>query len=222
MPNTDPADPADVHREQPMDPDEQRNAKLAALTRAVENYQSGSVSGLFDEQAEKHKAEVRAKALTLLDHRMRTVHEMRTRLLGYDFAPELVDEVVTDLMRTRLLDDAIFAEEWVRQRHRRGKSRLVLNRELADKGVSASIREDALETISENDERAVAEELAAKKARSISVPPADYGERQKMLRRIVGVLARRGYPQAMSMSVAIAALDLRLEELAEQAADDTI
>ncbi|WP_151528589.1 MULTISPECIES: regulatory protein RecX [Corynebacterium] len=192
---------------------EEKNAKLRALADALERYEREGNPGLFDEHAEEERQTVRAKALVLLNHRMRSEHEMRTRLLGYDYPPEVVDAVIDDLISQRLIDDALFASEWVRQRHRKGKSRAVLDRELRDKGISADTRAEALQQVDDSDERSVAQAVAEKKARSIARPPADFAERNKYLRRIVGALARRGFTQHMSMGIAIAALDARIAEL---------
>ena len=118
----------------------------------------------------------------------------------------MVADVIADLERDRLIDDALFAQEWVRQRHqRRGKSKAVLDRELREKGIAASIRGEALDIINEDDEREKAHELAVKKARSVKYDcSCQQGRLRQALRRIVGVLARRGFPQGMSMMVGTA------------------
>lgn len=59
----------------------------------------------------------------------------------------------------------------------------------------------------------MARALAEKKARSLKSVPADRKERDKELRRIVGVLARRGFNEGMSLNIAISALEERCEEL---------
>lgn len=126
----------------------------------------------------------------------------------------MVEDVLDDLAHAGLINDAAFAAEWVRQRHkRRGKSRSVLDRELRDKGVSQADRDEALEQIDAADEEAMARALAEKKARSLKSVPADRKERDKELRRIVGVLARRGFNEGMSLNIAISALEERCEEL---------
>lgn len=197
---------------QPVDP-----AKLERLRQALEQYESGTSSEppLFDRATEEAKAKVRHRALLLLDHRARSRQEMQDRLIALDFAPDVVADVIADLERDRLIDDALFAQEWVRQRHqRRGKSKAVLDRELKEKGIAASIRGEALDIIDEDDEREKARELAVKKARSVKHDcSANRDDYAKALRRIVGVLARRGFPQGMSMMVARQALDQRLAEL---------
>lgn len=191
-----------------------KQEKVEALKQAIENFQPRGE--FLDPVLEEHKAKVRHRALLLLDHRARSRHELRERLVSLELVPDnsIVDEVLDDLTRSKLIDDATFAEEWVRVRHeRRGKSRRVLDKELRDKGVAQSLRQAALEQVDDEDEEAVARRLAEKKARSIKNIPEDYADRDKMLRRILGVLARRGFSQSMSMRIARAALTQRIEEL---------
>ncbi|WP_425321637.1 recombination regulator RecX [Corynebacterium lizhenjunii] len=191
--------------------------KIAQLRRALEEFEAGEGRGaLFDPTAEEAKAPVRARALRLLDQRARSRHELRQRLIDAECDPELVDEVLEDLARVGLMDDAFFAHEWVRQRHHmRGKSAAALDRELQEKGVSAADRAAALEQVTEDSEESIMWSLARKKARSIKEPPADRAERDKALRRIVGVLQRRGFPLGASLRISKEALDERLAELGE-------
>ena len=186
--------------------------KLEQLRQALEAYEKGEAEGgLFDREAEEAKSKVRSRALGLLDQRSRSRQELYDRLVQ---APEVVDEVLDDLAHAGLIDDAAFAAEWVRQRHkRRGKSRSVLDRELREKGVSQEDIDEALAQIDSADEEAMARALAEKKARSVKSVPADRKEREKALRRIVGVLARRGFNEGMSLNIAISALEERCEEL---------
>lgn len=189
--------------------------KVEKLRQALEAYESGSTGGgLFDREAEQAKSKVRKRALGLLDQRARSRHELRERLVDAEFEPGVVDMVLDDLEAVGLINDEHFAKEWVRQRHaRRGKSSRVLDQELKQKGVSTADRVEALSQIDESDEEAVARKLAEKKARSVKSVPADRTERDKALRRIVGVLARRGFNQGLSMRLSIEALDNRIEEL---------
>lgn len=193
--------------------------KVAKLKRALDAYEAGESGELFDTNHEEALAPVRKRALGLLDQRARSRDELRERLLRAEFAPELVDEVLDSLERSLLIDDRAFATEWVRQRaSRRGKSAKALDMELRDKGVDAAVRAEALAQITEEDEVAQARALAAKKARSVKEVPTDRAQYDKELRRVVGVLARRGYSSGMSMGVAREALDARLDELRRSAA----
>ena len=61
--------------------------KLAKLRQALEDYAEGAVDNpLFDHEAEEIKAEVRARALRLLDERARSRHELCERLVKLEFA----------------------------------------------------------------------------------------------------------------------------------------
>lgn len=192
------------------------DARIEALRRAIADVVVGDGPGIVDEVAEERRAPIRAHALRLLDQRARSREELRGRLAADpDRDPADIEAVLDALQESRLLDDVAFAAEWVRQRaRRRGKSRRALNRELADKGIDAGIRAGALGQLSDDDERRTAEALAVKKARTIRAVPAGREARDRDLRRVVGVLARRGFPQSMSMDIARAALDARYAELA--------
>lgn len=179
----------------------------------------GAGSPLIDTTAESAKAPVRERALKLLDQRARSREELSRRLQRAGFEAGVVAEVVTDLEACGLVDDQEFANEWVRQRATRlNKSSRVLDRELAHKGVGERQRAAALEQIDPEEEEARAVALAEKKAAAIHRVPQNRTERDKALRRIVGTLARRGYPQATAIQTAKTALDQRLAELREQLA----
>ena len=193
--------------------------KIRCLQHALAEWESnGGHSELFDYDREEALAPVRRRALKLLDQRARSEHELRQRLLQAEFPAPLVDEVVASLRASALIDDRSFAHEWVRQRaRRRGKSRSFLDRELKEKGVSEADRCSALAQISDDDQFAVAEALAEKKAREVKTPPVGHTEYTRALRRVVGVLARRGFPQGMCMQIARNALDTRIDSLQEGA-----
>ncbi len=195
--------------------DETRGAKLELLRREMERVAAEGGRPIIDEDAEQLKAPVRARALRLLDQRARSREELRGRLAeNEEWQPAVIEQVLDALTDAKLLDDAHFAHEWVRQRARsRGKSRMILDRELREKGVAAHHREAALEQVTDADESSVARALAEKKARTIRRAPADRGDRDRDLRRVVGVLARRGFGPGMSMGIAKEALDERYAEL---------
>jgi regulatory protein len=175
-------------------------------------------SSLYDAGREESKAPIRAKALRLLDQRMRSRKELVDRLSAVEeFPAEMIEEVIDDLARSGLVDDEQFASEWVRQRFAaRGKSKMVLDRELRDKGIGSSQRAAALEQITHNAEEDVARKLAAKKAATIKTVAADYNAKQKDLRRVVGVLARRGFPAELSMEIAREELDEQYARLQQE------
>ncbi|SDR95161.1 recombination regulator RecX [Corynebacterium timonense] len=191
---------------------------LEKLRAAVAAYENDEASGtLFDAATEEALAPVRSRALRLLDQRARSRAELRSRLVRAEFDAEVVDAVLDDFERTGLLDDAAFAREWVRQRAaRRGKSARALDMELREKGVAEAVRRDALSQISPADEEAAARAVAEKKARAVNTAPVDRAEYDAQLRRIVGVMARRGYSSSMSLSLGREVLDARIAEVTGQ------
>lgn len=194
-------------------PNNAKERKLEQLRAALDHYERHG-SDLFDHQAEDAKRQVRHRALLLLDQRARSRHELQERLVSLDFDIRVIADVLDELEQSRLVNDHDFAMEWVRQRHElRGKSRSVLDQELQRKGISPEHRAAALEQVDDDAEYHCARELAAKKARQITKPPADYAEQEKYLRRIVGVLARRGFASGMSFAIAKEALEQRIAEL---------
>ncbi|MDO5029230.1 MAG: regulatory protein RecX [Corynebacterium sp.] len=189
------------------------------IEKLAEQIAAADGSSLYDAGREESKAPIRAKALRLLDQRMRSRQELLDRLSAVEeFPAEMIEEVIEDLARSGLVNDNQFASEWVRQRFAaRGKSKMVLDRELRDKGIGSSQRAAALEQITHNDEKVVARKLAAKKAATIKTVAADYNAKQKDLRRVVGVLARRGFPAELSMEIAREELDEQYRRLQQDA-----
>jgi regulatory protein len=105
-----------------------------------------------------------------------------------------------------LVDDAAFAAGWVRSRHQtRGLSRRALAHELRSKGIDEDTAEQALGQLAGEDERRAAEELVARRLRSVRGLP-----RERQLSRLAGLLARKGYSSGLALSVvreALAGLD---------------
>ena len=107
------------------------------------------------------------------------------------------------LERAKLIDDADFAEQWVHFRHRdAGKARRALAQELRHKGVAEEVAAAALEQVSVEDEAERAAELVRRKLSRKTVDPnMDQARRDREMRRLVGMLARKGYSPGMAYSV---------------------
>lgn len=154
----------------------------------------------------------RAVALRLLNSMPRTRHELSTKLLERDVPADAVETVLDRFEQVGLIDDAAFARAWVESRSRsKGFARGRLSQELRRKGVDAAVIAAALDQLDGDEERRRCEETALRRLGSRPLPPPGYGpdraERDKVLRRIVGHLARKGYPQGMAIAVARSAMD---------------
>ncbi len=91
----------------------------------------------------------------------------------------------TGLAAVGLIDDADFAEQWVRSRRARaGKGKRALVAELRTKGVDDDVIAAAVEDIDAGAERRRAEELVERKLRREVL--ADDSDDAKVMRRLVG------------------------------------
>ena len=154
------------------------------------------------------EAQAKDVCLRLLTDRARSRAELAAKLEQKNFTPEVAERTLDRLTEVGLIDDADFAAQWARSRHLysgRGKRAIAL--ELRRKGVDADDAEAALEQIDSDDERERAVELVRKKLRT-QPPLSTEGdrreqalERDKVVRRLVGMLARRGYAQGMAFDV---------------------
>lgn len=97
-----------------------------------------------------------------------------------------------------LLDDQSFADQWVESRHRGRKlPRRALVVELRRKGLDDDVIDQAVAVIDRDAEATAALELAASKVRGLAGQPYDVA-----LRRLVGVLSRRGFGGEQAWSAA--------------------
>lgn len=112
-----------------------------------------------------------------------------------------------------LIDDAAFARAWVSSRHHgRGLAGRVLSQELRQRGVDPQTVTQAVEELDPNTEWRTARELVHRKARALSgVSP------QVRTRRLVGLLARKGYPAGIAFAVVRAELAEAAELIPEDA-----
>lgn len=133
----------------------------------------------------------REAALNLLAFRPRTAVELRRRLARKEFPEEVVEECVQGLERLGLVDDASFAQTFVRDRVRlRPKGRRALAQELRAKGVEGETAQQAIAEVFEAQE--VSETELAREAAAKWQPKAGE-ERRKARARLYAFLARRGF-----------------------------
>lgn len=150
----------------------------------------------------------RTIALRALDNAPKTRHQLAELLASRGIPDGAAAAVLDRFEEVRLIDDALFAQMWVRSRHsNRGLARRVLRHELLTKGVSKEDIEVALEQVDDESERVAAEDLARRKIRSMSRL-----DRAASKRRLFAMLVRRGY----SSPVASNAVDVVLAEQASE------
>jgi regulatory protein len=107
-----------------------------------------------------------------------------------------------------LIDDAAFARMWVTSRQAgRGLARRALQAELRAKGVDPEVAAEAVELVDADDERAAARQLVERRLRSMQRL-----DRATATRRLVGMLARKGYGGGLAAAVVREALDAEAAE----------
>ncbi|MEU2059976.1 recombination regulator RecX [Streptomyces sp. NPDC013455] len=145
----------------------------------------------------------RAICLRLLTGTPRTRKQLADALRKREIPEEVAEEVLSRFEEVGLIDDGAFADAWVESRHHgRGLARRALARELRTKGVDSALIEDAVAQLDPEQEEATARELVARKLR------ATRGlDRDKRLRRLAGMLARKGYSEGLALRVVRQALE---------------
>ncbi|MCW2560991.1 MAG: hypothetical protein JWP55_4955 [Mycobacterium sp.] len=149
--------------------------------------------------------QARALCLRLLTARARTRAELAGQLAKRGYPDDVSTLVLDRLTDVGLVDDEDFAEQWVRSRRvNAGKGKRALASELRTKGIDDEVIAGALADIDSDAERARAEQLVADKLRRERL--TDDTDDVKVARRLVGMLARRGYNQSMAFDVVKVAL----------------
>ena len=126
---------------------------------------------------------------------------LEKKLVEKEISVEVIEDILNRFEAVNLINDAEFADMYVRTRMNVKKlSRSAIRRELKTKGVEGELAEIALEQRTEEDERADAHELVRKKLRP-SMELGDRAEKEKVMRRLVAMLGRKGYPAGLAFSV---------------------
>jgi len=154
--------------------------------------------------SETREEQAHALCLRLLTARSRTRSELIGQLVKRGYPDEVATTVLDRLAAVGLIDDAEFADQWVRSRRAHaGKGKRALAAELRNKGIDADVIAAALDGIDAAAERERAEQLVEQKLRRATLADADD---TKVMRRLVGMLASRGYSQSIAVAVVTDAL----------------
>lgn len=153
-------------------------------------------------------AVAREIALRQLTVRARTRVELARALARKQVPADVAERVLDRLTEVGLIDDAVFARDWLAAGGRRQKSRRVLLGELAEKGVDRELIDELAGEFEAERDYDVARTFAARKAPALAglEPAVRY-------RRLAGALARRGFSASVVAQVTREALaDLRESE----------
>lgn len=140
--------------------------------------------------------------LDQLTGQARSRKELGDKLASRNVPDEVATRLLDRFEEVGLVDDEAFARLWVQSRGpvgsggAKGLARRALAQELRRKGVDDAVAREVLDEIDPADEEAAARALVRKKLRSLSrVDDAT------ATRRLVGMLARKGYGSGLAFAV---------------------
>jgi len=147
----------------------------------------------------------RAVCLRALTGAPKTRKQLSDLLARRGVPDDAAGAVLDRLTEVGLIDDAAFARAWVGSRQAgRGLGRRALRAELHAKGVDGDVAAEAVAQVGDDDERAAAQELVRRRLAGMSRL-----DRTTATRRLLGMLARKGYGGGLAGAVVRKALDAR-------------
>lgn len=154
------------------------------------------------------EAKARETCLRMLSASPRTRAQLADALRRRNIPDDVAERVLGRFTEVGLIDDEAFAQAWVQSRHTgRGLARRALAVELRRRGVADDTVNDAVESLDPAREEQTARALVTRR-----LPATRGADPAKRMRRLVGMLARKGYPPGLSYRVV-------KEALAEEGAD---
>jgi regulatory protein len=175
------------------------------------------------------EAVARQICLRMLTTAPRTQAQLASALRRRGVPEDAAEAVLARFAEVKLIDDAMFARAWVDSRHHgRGLAGRALGAELRQRGVARDDIQAALSELSPDIELRTAHELIARRLPGTAGMPV-----QARMRRLAGVLARKGYSSGLAYRVVREALEaeaevgrvprIELEDLAEpDEADESV
>jgi len=131
----------------------------------------------------------RSIVLKLLERGPKSSYELASALEKNEIPAEIANHVIARFTEVELIDDTAFAQQVVdAARRTKGLARSMVKRKLADKGLDKEIINQVADEISDEDELAVATEVAIKRLGQLSKL-----EPEVRNRRLIGFLQRRGF-----------------------------
>jgi regulatory protein len=135
--------------------------------------------------------------LDQLTGRARSRADLATKLAQCNVPDDIATGLLDRFEEVGLIDDAAFAREWVTQRQGgRGLARRALAQELRRKGIDDDLAQAALDEVDPEDEIEAARLLVRRKLR-----PMRGLEEHVAVRRLVGMLGRKGYSSGVAFKV---------------------
>jgi regulatory protein len=149
--------------------------------------------------------------LRQLSYAARTRSQLAKAMLRRGIVDEVAENVLSRFESVGLIDDKAFAAAWVDSRHRgRGVGPGKIAHELRNRGIAPDVVSASIGAITPDAERATARSLVERRATGMK----DQSVEAKA-RRLVGMLARRGFSPSVAYDVVREVLTTEGEELPE-------
>jgi regulatory protein len=155
------------------------------------------VPGHEEDELGDPESVARTLCLRQLDARARTRAELARYLARKGIPPEPAGKVLDRFVAVGLIDDQALAESYVSTGYEaQGLARRALAQKLRQRGVDDAVVAVAVDQIDQADELAAARRLVARRLRSMSGL-----DETVQARRLIGLLARKGYPSGLAYQV---------------------
>ncbi len=151
------------------------------------------------------------KAVAMLAQRPCSKGEISRKLKNSGYSPDTVEMVLYKLEKHELVDDRAFADQWAQYRAGQKYGPRRIAQELRYKGVAQEDTEEALSSLSEEEQLEQAAHLA-RKAFARAKPGEDP---RKTLQKVMGAIVRRGFP----WDIAREACERYVQDAEEEASD---
>jgi regulatory protein len=180
-----------------------RSARGRPGTRVDDPETPDVVPGSPEDEMGDPESVARGVCLRALTGAPKTRQQLAELLEKRGVPDDAAETVLDRFTEVGLIDDAAFARAWVSSRQSgRGLARRALSAELRAKGVEPEVAAEAVLAVGEDDERETARRLVDRKMGAMRRL-----DRATATRRLMGMLARKGYNGGLAAAVVREALD---------------
>jgi regulatory protein len=180
-----------------------RSARGRPGTRVDDPETPDVVPGSPEDEMGDPESVARGVCLRALTGAPKTRQQLAELLEKRGVPDDAAETVLDRFTEVGLIDDAAFARAWVSSRQSgRGLARRALSAELRAKGIEPEVAAEAVLAVGDDDERETARRLVDRKMGAVRRL-----DRATATRRLMGMLARKGYNGGLAAAVIREALD---------------
>jgi regulatory protein len=184
-------------------PDSRRGAQRPAPPGQDDPLNPDVVPGPPEDELGDPETAARSICLRALTGTPKTRQQLADLLAKRGIPDDAAQTVLERFVEVGLIDDAAFARAWVSSRQAgRGLARRALSAELRAKGVEPEVAAEAVSEVDDDDERVAARRLVERRLGAMRRL-----DRATATRRLMGMLARKGYNGGLAAAVIREAFD---------------